>query len=197
MTGRTRPFLLGLLTAALVVALAGAGVVLTGAYDIAASRPHPPLERWALETTMEKSVARQAASLESPPNFMPADLRVGAGEYKAMCQQCHGGPGVGRDAWANGLTPQPPELVQAAEDWSTEEVFWLVKHGVKMTGMPAFGEHHSDEELWKLAAFVKTLPRVTPDAYAESTAAAGHGAARGEAAAGHGHDQEHKHKHQH
>jgi len=65
------------------------------------------------------------------------------------------------------MLPQPPRLVEQAAHWEPNEVFWLVKHGVRMSGMPAFGETHEDAELWNIAAFVKQLAGMTAREYAE------------------------------
>jgi mono/diheme cytochrome c family protein len=97
-------------------------------------------------------------------------------EYKEYCQHCHAGPGVERAEWAGGMRPRPPHLTEAAAHWELAEIFWLVKHGAKMTGMPAFGPGHDDATLWGIAAFVKRLPAMTPEQYA----AAGGGAGRAE-----------------
>jgi mono/diheme cytochrome c family protein len=94
-------------------------------------------------------------------------LAEGAGDYRAMCQHCHGGPGVERERWADGMRPRPPHLVEAAAEWQRNEVFWLLKHGVKMSGMPAFGPTHDDPALWAIASFVKQLPAMTPQRYSE------------------------------
>ena len=82
-----------------------------------------------------------------------------------MCEHCHGAPGINRREWAEGILPQPPHLVEAAAEWTPAEVFWLVKHGVKMTAMPAFGPTHNDEALWNITAFVKQLPAMTKPQY--------------------------------
>ena len=64
------------------------------------------------------------------------------------------------------MRPRPPHLAEAAAEWKLEEVFWLAKHGIKMSGMPAFGPTHQDQMLWNVAAFVKQLPAMTPEEYA-------------------------------
>jgi mono/diheme cytochrome c family protein len=83
-----------------------------------------------------------------------------------MCEHCHGGPGVERDEWASGMRPRPPHLTEEAGEWEPKEVFWLVKHGARMTGMPAFGPTHDDQTLWSIVALVKDLPAMTPERYA-------------------------------
>lgn len=145
-------------------------VVYTGAYDVAADSPHARLTRWALSTTMDNSVARRASGIAAPDLSDPARLREGAAHYKENCEVCHSGPGVEESEIHKGLSPRAPELVRSADDWSAPELFWIAKHGVKMSGMPAFGRTHSDEELWDTVAFVQALPKMSPARYAELTA---------------------------
>ncbi len=147
-------------------------VVYTGAYDVAADSPHTRLTRWALSTTMDNSVERQAAGIEAPDLSEPARLREGAAHYKENCEVCHVGPGVEESEIHKGLNPHAPELVRSADDWSPSELFWITKHGIKMSGMPAFGRTHSDEEIWNIVAFVQELPKMSAARYAELTAGA-------------------------
>lgn len=153
--------LAGALAILLLVLAVGVAVAYTGAYDMAASSGHTAGMRWFLDTTMRTSVGRRAD--EQPP--ARADAAAGAAEYKAMCEHCHGGPGVEPAAWSRGMLPQPPHLTDAARDWEPAEIFWIMRHGVKYTGMPAFGEGHDDETLWNIAAFVEDLPAMTPADY--------------------------------
>ena len=146
--------------------LVGLTVVYTGAYNIAATEEHTSLFRWTFDTTFRNSVRRQAAEISAPKNVSPQMISAGASDYKQMCQQCHSGPGVERAEWASGMRPKPPHLKEAAAGWDIKEIFWLVKHGAKMTGMPAFGPTHDDQALWNIAAFVKELPAMTPERYA-------------------------------
>lgn len=140
-------------------------LVYTGAYNVSAAVGHTAIGRWALETMMRNSVQARADA-EAPDRFTPAMIRAGAGEYKAMCQHCHGGPGERRAEWANGMVPRPPDLAHAAIEWEPAEVHWIVKNGIKMTAMPAFGSTHDDRTIWNIAAFVKQMPAITPGQYA-------------------------------
>jgi mono/diheme cytochrome c family protein len=157
-----------------LIGIAGLAVVYTGAFNVAATEEHTAFTRWAFDSTFHNSVARRAAGIAAPEPATAAALADGASAYKSMCQHCHAGPGVERAAWASGMRPRPPHLAEAAAHWEPEEVFWLVRHGVKMSGMPAFGPSHDDAAIWNIVAFVKALPAMTPERYA-SLGAAGAG----------------------
>ena len=149
-----------------LLGIIGLFVVYTGAFNVAATEEHTSFTRWAFDTTLHNSVKSRAADVGAPESLTPEMIGAGAGSYKSMCQHCHAGPGVERSTWANGMRPRPPHLAEAAAEWEPEEIFWLVKHGVKMSGMPAFGPTHDDRALWSIAAFVKGLPAMTPEEYA-------------------------------
>lgn len=157
---------------ALVLAVAvGLAFVFSGVYDVSASGPQSPLLHWVLETTMERSVAVRAGELPGPLPADEAALSHGLEHYRAMCVVCHAAPGVDRNELAEGLNPLPPRLQRAAANWTDAELFWITKHGIKATGMPAFGETHSDEELLQIVAIVRRLPDLSEDEYATMIAA--------------------------
>lgn len=151
-----------LLLTLLIVMLVAYG----GGYNIAASQDHSSFVRWALDTTMKNSVASHAADIEAPEAFSEAMVASGASAYKSMCEHCHAGPGVERAEWARGMLPQPPHLSEEVPHWNANEVFWLVKHGVRMSAMPSFGETHDDQALWEITGFVMRLPGMTASTYA-------------------------------
>ena len=140
--------------------------VYSGAYDVAATTDHLGLTEWALETTMERSVASRAAGIPVPGDLdSQPRIEAGAAHYVNTCETCHGGPGVETSEFAEGLNPKAPDLADEAEEWSPAELFWITKHGVRMTGMPAFGPTHADEDLWAMVAFVRALPGMSADEY--------------------------------
>jgi mono/diheme cytochrome c family protein len=161
-----RNLLAALLLLGLVAVSAALGLAYSGRVDVAATSPHWAVTRWVLSTAMEKAVARQARPI-TPAPFLeePARVEAGAVAYDAMCTQCHGAPGVDRGVVGEGLNPEPPDLGKSAEKWSLAEIFWITKHGIRMTGMPAFGSTHSDEELWEVVALVKRLRVMSPAEY--------------------------------
>lgn len=157
--------LLGLLAVLILAALL---FIFSGCYDVAASNPDAGLVAWALRTTQSRSVHRAYESLEGkvqiPRLDDPQMIRTGFIHYHEMCVTCHGAPGVKVSEIGQGLNPFPPELAKAGED-EPLEFFWIVKHGIKMTGMPAFGATHSDDEIWAIVAFVQRLPKLSPEEY--------------------------------
>lgn len=167
--------LAGVLGTLIVLSVTGLGVAYTGAYNVAATEEHSAFGHWVASTTMYHSIAARADD-ETPPSFTSEMVAAGAGEYKAMCQQCHGGPGVDRAGWAATMLPQPPELVDSAQHWSAGEIRWIVEHGIKSTGMPAFGPGHDEETLWSITAFVTRLPEMSPADYAAFPESEHHGA---------------------
>ena len=151
--------------ALLVLVVAAVGGIYAGLYNIAADVPHTQPVYWLLETARERSVIARARDIVVPKDLDDANrISKGAGEYAEMCSGCHLAPGMKRTEISQGLYPRAPEL-RRKTDLTPAEQFWIVKHGVKMTGMPAWGVTHEDELLWDVVAFVRKLPELTPEQY--------------------------------
>ena len=154
------------ITVALVL-IGGAGVVYSGVYDIGATAPHWRITHWVIETARVRSIKTHAAGIVAPPGLDDAArIPMGTEHFAAHCAVCHGAPGVPKGDIANGLYPQPPDLAVTVSAYSDGELFWILKHGIKMTGMPAWADH-SDGELWATVAFLHKLPGMTPEEYAK------------------------------
>lgn len=188
--GRTRwkRILVGVVAAVAFGSVAGMATVYSGVVDVAATGSHTGLTDWVLGTTMERSVRARAARVGEPMAVDSALLVHGFEHYDAMCVDCHGAPGVDRGEFGQGLNPEPPDLAEESHEWSDRELFWITKHGVKMTGMPAFGPTHTDEELWAIVAAIRRIEEMTPEAYAAMVALAGDGHDHG-GDGGHTHDE--------
>jgi mono/diheme cytochrome c family protein len=162
-----RTVIASLLFAALLAVLGAVAVIYAGMYDIAATSPHWRMTSWLLEAARTRSIKVQAAGIAVPPGLDdPARLVIGVGHYAAHCAVCHGAPGVPKGDIAHGLYPPPPDLAKTAPLYSPTELFWIVKHGIKMTGMPAWSDH-SDEEIWATVDFLQKLPGMSEREYAE------------------------------
>jgi mono/diheme cytochrome c family protein len=152
----------GLITAALLAGLVGWAVLETGWYDAGATRQHFQFVHSMLERGMHQSVRFHARDIAVP---VERDAAMGAGLFKAHCQQCHGGPGVAQEVIGLSMQPVPGPLVDAAARFKPNELYWVVRHGIKMSGMPAWGFHLSEQEMWAIVGFLERLPHMTPDEY--------------------------------
>ena len=162
-----RTFIASLLVTAVVSLLAAAGVVYAGLYDVAATTPHWPATAWLLETARTRSIKAHAADIQTPPGLDdPAKVLIGVGHFAAHCAVCHGAPGVPKGDIAQGLYPPPQDLAKAAPIYTPAELFWILKHGIKMTGMPAWNDH-SDDELWATVGFLQKLLVMSEEDYAK------------------------------
>lgn len=153
-----------------LLALGGLTFSYSGVYNVAATGEHTGLVEWVLETTQERSVRARGGDVPEPPPFDSALIVAGFNGFRDMCVQCHGAPGVDPDVNGQGLYPAPPELGEEAHELTDGELFWITKHGIKLTGMPAFGPTHSDEDLWAVVAFIRELEEMNPEDYARRVA---------------------------
>jgi hypothetical protein len=169
-----------------LVLICGLAFIFSGFYHIEANAPHWGVTHWFLETIRDHSIKAHAAGIEVPPGLDdPAELQIGVAHFAAHCAVCHGAPGVPKGDIAHGLYPQPPDLTHASSHYTPAELFWILKHGIKMTGMPSWSDH-SDDELWATVAFIEKLPGMSEQDYARLVMASmGHGGH-------HQHDSENK-----
>lgn len=158
--------LAGLLLALFALAVLASLVVFSGAYNVAADEPHWALTVRLLEAARTQSIEARARGLKAPDLQDEKRIRRGAAEYAEMCESCHLAPGAKETALRQGLNPRPPDFTRRRDDMDARADFWVIKHGIKMTGMPAWGVSHGDEALWDLAAFVRRLPSLDPASYA-------------------------------
>jgi mono/diheme cytochrome c family protein len=162
-----RTVIVTLTTAILVAAICGIAFIYSGAYDIGADQPHWGLTYQVFETARVRSIKAHAAGITSPGSLDDqAKIVIGTEHFADHCAVCHGAPGVPKGEIAEGLYPQPPDLAVTSKRYTDAELFWIVRHGIKMTGMPSWSDH-SDAELWATVAFLKKLPGITPEDYAK------------------------------
>ena len=141
-------------------------VVTSGVVNLAASTPHP--RGWAtfLHYVFKRSTAHHAADLVVPADFgTPAMIAKGGAYYGTACAHCHGGPGLGQNPVALSMTPRPQYLIHEVGTFSDRELFWIVKHGVKYSAMPAYPAQDRDDEVWSVVSFLRAMPRLTTAQY--------------------------------
>ena len=156
---------LTLLAAGLVVSGLVLAAVLSGSYNIAADVPHSRPVRALLEVARVRSIRTHAQYLAVPDDLSSTRrVSAGASEYAEMCSQCHLAPGMEKTEISRGLYPAAPELARG-DRMAPAEQFWVIKHGIKFTSMPAWGNTHDDDRLWDIVAFIRQLPTLSPRAY--------------------------------
>jgi len=154
-------FLFGILFTVLLFALAAYIVVANGLIPANADGPLLPGEAWAARTSLRATLRREAPTSTSPVPVTDANLIVGIKLYGADCAVCHGVADGKASAIAEGLYQRAPQLgMHGVEDDPLGVTFWKLKHGIRFTGMPAFGAQLSDAQLWQLALFLKHMDRL-------------------------------------
>lgn len=140
----------------------------SGIYQVGADVPHWSVTRHAIGMVREHAVDRRIADIKPPPLDDPALVKLGAEHYSEMCTGCHLAPGMGHSELRDGLYPKPPNLTRFAPD--PAEAFWIIKHGLKMTAMPAWGATHDDHTIWAIVAYLQKQPRMSADEFKSLTA---------------------------
>lgn len=162
-----RAILWGALVAILGVVLLGTVFVFSGLYNVAASARHFDISNALIRLTLRRSVEMRSLSVTPPGDLSDTRLaRLGARHFALGCAPCHASPVSAQSPVAAGMYPAPPLLTEAVETWRTEELFWIVRHGLKFTGMPSWPAEERGDEIWALVAFLERLPGMSERDYA-------------------------------
>lgn len=152
----------------LVVLIAAALIyIYSGLFEVSQLSHHNKVTQWIVNKTMERSIVKRIKQVQ-PVSFEDTTMiATGLSHYSAMCVVCHGGPGVEPSELAKGLYPEPPVLYKSQLP-DAAGLFWIIKYGIRMTGMPAFAPTHSDAEIWAITAFMlKKMNTMSPAEYQE------------------------------
>ncbi len=137
----------------------------SGVYNIGATSPHNKLTLWVISRLKDNSIEHYSSDIKVP-NLDDTSMTVtGFVHYREMCVGCHGAPGIKQNEIGEGLYPKPPRLYKSIVDLTPQELFWITKNGIKMTGMPAFAPTHSDKMIWNIVAFMRLLPKMSAADY--------------------------------
>ena len=149
---------------------AQAADVFVGKSQLAADELFVPKADWtaqqALRVGDNHHILRRAADVVVPQSIPTQDIQRGFAQYRDSCVYCHGAPGVDATDWAQALQPEPPFLADAVPARQPAELFWIIRNGIKMTAMPAFGRHLNDRDIWGVVGFIRQLPGMSNEAYA-------------------------------
>jgi mono/diheme cytochrome c family protein len=155
--------LLGAMSLAVVAIIGAVAFISSGIYNVGADAPHWPVTHTVLQTLRDRSIAVRSRGESVPDLNDPQAILKGAGQYAAMCTGCHRAPGAQDSELRRGLYPQPPDL--SRQQIEPRAAFWIIKHGIKMSAMPAWGSTHDDTTIWSMVAFLQKLPSMTPEQY--------------------------------
>jgi mono/diheme cytochrome c family protein len=154
-----------LIVTALLIA-AGILFLYSGYYNVAASQAHWRTTLRLVNEVRELSIAFHSRNIKPPSLEVPGLLERGIRYYHESCRVCHGAPSFPPDEFARGLYPKPPDMAaEHVQEMGKTRIFWVLKHGIKMTGMPAFGSKYSDDVLWAIVKFLMSLPDMKSDQY--------------------------------
>ena len=149
----------------LVGVFGGSIVMISGIVPIKASSGHWAVTRALLDFAKRRSVATHTMRTTAPPLDSERQLLIGAGQYAIACEPCHGSPAVKQPRIAAHMTPQPPDLAKVVPTYGSQHLFYIVKHGIKLTGMPAWPAHQRDDEVWAMVSFLRQLPGMDATRY--------------------------------
>jgi cytochrome c553 len=162
-----RQIVVGGAGAAVTALVAGALFVLSGLYNVSASREHLDVTTWLLDLVRRQSIRTYSLDVGQPPPESPGTARLGAAHYELGCAACHGAPGRPPSALRAAMLPSPPSLDEVAREWSPRQLYWIVRNGQKYTGMPAWIAPGRADEVWPVVSFLTRMPDLDAAAYRE------------------------------
>lgn len=165
------------ITTLLSIGAVGSAAVLGAAYfglvNVGADDPHFPAVHAFLAMARDRSIEVRARNIKVPNLKDPALVKAGAGNYNAMCIGCHLAPGLQKTELSQALYPAPANLSKSGVSGDPATAFWIIKHGIKATGMPAWGKSMEDQYIWGIVAFLDQLPQLNAEEYQAMVASSG------------------------
>lgn len=159
-------YLSGAVAVIAILIIGGLLFTYSGMYNMSAMVHHDKLTLWMMNTVRDNSIKHNSNDNIKIPDLSDSTLiRMGFEHYREMCVGCHGGPGLEQSEIAKGLYPSPPMLSKVADEWTPQQLFWITKNGLKMTGMPGFGPTHTDDKIWAIVAFTQKLKNMSEEQY--------------------------------
>ena len=164
---------------AVIVPIGVYAFVRSGVYNVGASHPHTKFTTWLTHETMIHSVRHYADEIAPPASTSAAQVAAGFCTYETHCVACHGAAGIARQQWVAGMEPQPPYLLDETQRFTPSQLFWIVKNGIKMTGMPTWRDSLRDRDIWNVVAWLEASRKLPPQTYMRWRASRRCGAAIG------------------
>ena len=140
--------------------------IASGEYDVSQTVHHNGLTKWVIQTVKHNSINGRLKEIQVPAMNDSAAFITGFVHYNEMCVMCHGAPGIKPEEMAEGLYPKPPKFYKSEDMPDTAEAFWIIKNGIKLTSMPAYGPTHDDKKIWAITDFLlNKMNKMSPDEY--------------------------------
>lgn len=153
----------GIILTVVLIVVAGYVIVRTGIMPANADERPPRFETWAAKTSLHATLRRSAPRVNNPLAATDENLTAGIKLYAQDCAVCHGDASGNATNVAKGLYQRPPQLAKdGVEDDPDGVTFWKLSHGIRWTGMPAFGKTLSEKQLWQLSLFLKAMDKLPP-----------------------------------
>ncbi|MCD0460211.1 c-type cytochrome [Roseiconus lacunae] len=152
---------------AAIAGITGVIVLISGIFPVRASDGHWAITKWFLDFASNRSIQTHATGIDVPNLDETGLIRLGAATFDTNCRWCHGIPDLPMPSPASQMTPRPPNLKPVVTGWDDDELFYIVKHGIKFAGMPAWASPQRDDEVWPVVAFLKQLPNMSLADYRE------------------------------
>jgi mono/diheme cytochrome c family protein len=158
-----KSFIAGVVITLVAIAVAVIAISHLGLYPIGADNPPGSIERIIAGRAMDVYAEKHKPGGNNPAELTAANLTEGAKEYEEHCAFCHGGAKATVSPMRDKLSPPAPQLIDRIPHDDDAWLFWVTKHGVRMTGMPSWSGVMSDEEMWKVVAFIKHSNQLPPE----------------------------------
>jgi mono/diheme cytochrome c family protein len=162
-----RKILLGVVSTLALLLLSALAVTRLGLMPVSADGAHSRVEARIMPMVLHASIVHHAPGETNPVSLNENNLKAGVDTYKTMCARCHSTPEGQRSVYGQSFYPPAPQLPKGMAQYSDSQLFWLIKHGIRNTGMPAWGSMLSDEEIWQIVSLLKNSQDLPPSVEAE------------------------------
>jgi len=157
-----RNFFSGFIVGILVLAVGGALAAWLYPWRVNATDKPPTWERRLMNRLLDRIVEREAESLTSPVAVSDSALAQGLKDYRDKCAGCHGDYKKPSDWGMNNFYPRAPQFSRRNPHDPDNEIYWIVKNGIRYTGMAAWDKILPDDRLWKVSMFVTRMDSLPP-----------------------------------
>ena len=161
-----KKIILTIIITLVIISVTFTAYMYSGTYNVSQLVPHNGLTKWMIRTTKHKSINKRRKDIQVPPLNDSANYAEGFVHYNEMCVMCHGAPGIEPMEMAKGLYPHPPKFTKSDDLPDPDESFWIIKNGIKMTSMPAYGPTYDDKKIWAMIDFfLNKMNKMKPEEY--------------------------------